>query len=391
MPSESTLRTVVCIGDAPWDAPIWTNRQYVMSLIPEIDGSARVLYVDPPRFVGTTIRSREPSPPAGVSVLRTWLPLPNRVTRRILGRRLDALNMLRVAGSKELGVEGQRVLWTYSPLTLPVLPLILRRIRPDVLVYDVVDDYSAMIHYQSIMGEEGLRAADSQLTRLADRVFVSSIPLLSQRRALNASCIYVGNACDVGAFGAVRAGVPDHPALVEIPEPRIGFHGALTRDKLDVDLIAALALQRPEWSFVFAGPELEPTLRERTGQFSNVYIVPRIPREEAPRFVGGLNVGFLPYVRSGYTASMNPLKMYEFLSAGLPVVSRRLPFVGSDEVKPQAGVIPAETVSEFIAGITDALLGVVGPPELATLAEFDWKEKAKRQWEEVCSIEGHRS
>jgi glycosyltransferase involved in cell wall biosynthesis len=106
------------------------------------------------------------------------------------------------------------------------------------------------------------------------------------------------------------------------------FHGAVTATKLDLELIAGLARLRPEWSIVLVGPvgagdpatdvsalEREPNVRLLGGR----------RHDELPTVLRGASAGLIPYAVNPLTRSVFPMKVYEYLAAGLPVVSTRLP------------------------------------------------------------------
>ena len=117
---------------------------------------------------------------------------------------------------------------------------------------------------------------------------------------------------------------------------------------LDLKLIAAAAKAKPDWSFVFVGPIGD--LGAPVPRASNIHWLGRCRREEVPAFISGFDVGLIPFKESSLTKTVNPLKAYEYLAAGIPVVSTRLPELDHMDLIPQA-----KGLDDFVAHIENAL------------------------------------
>jgi teichuronic acid biosynthesis glycosyltransferase TuaH len=106
----------------------------------------------------------------------------------------------------------------------------------------------------------------------------------------------------------------------------LGFIGGI-KPKLDFTLIAEVAKQRPDWLFLFVGPDGT----EKHSQFQdlltlkNVLWTGSIPADEVPKYMNLIDIGIMPYKKSPYNAAVFPLKLFEFLAAGKPVVGVHLP------------------------------------------------------------------
>ena len=156
----------------------------------------------------------------------------------------------------------------------------------------------------------------------------------------------------------------------------IGFVGAVQEHKVDVALLSAVARARPHWRFVVAGP-VGLGLRDSTldgGTFPpNVELPGLVARRDLPALIASFDVGIIPYVRNGYTGSVFPMKVFEYLSAGLPVVSTSLPsLVGEVE-----HVAFADDDTTFTAAIDAALpYDPAGRLARSAYAEgFSWKRR----------------
>lgn len=213
------------------------------------------------------------------------------------------------------------LLWTYNPLTTELLPLAQFR----TVVYHCVDEIKA----QPGMPVEILERAESELVRRADVIFTTAPRLAESRGRLNRNTHYLSNVADYDHFAKARhpdTHIPDD--LAGIPEPRIGFVGAISGYKLDFALLRQLAQSHPEWSIVLIGEvgEGDPwtDVSELEGIPNLHFLGPR-PYSLLPSYLAGFRVGILPSRLNDYTASMFPMKFFEYLAAGLPVVSVALP------------------------------------------------------------------
>ena len=119
--------------------------------------------------------------------------------------------------------------------------------------------------------------------------------------------------------------LPDN--LARIKSPRLGYSG-LIGDKLDLDMLKDLAQARLDWSLVFLGPvnaarKLETWQAMQT--LPNVHYLGVVEWSQVPYYVKGFDVGLMPYVQNRNSENISPLKLYDYLAAGLPVVSMDIP------------------------------------------------------------------
>jgi glycosyltransferase involved in cell wall biosynthesis len=135
---------------------------------------------------------------------------------------------------------------------------------------------------------------------------------------------------NVGEFShfARAADQPLTPVeLASVARPIIGFAGNLMASKVDFDLLDELAVSRPEWTILLIGPtraDATGHLR-RLSQRANVRYISARPYAELPTYVAAFDVALIPYLANAYTRSCFPLKTYEYLAAGKPVVASGLP------------------------------------------------------------------
>ena len=200
------------------------------------------------------------------------------------------------------------------PFWMPVA-LRLRELLGVPLVYDRID-----LH----LGFPGVSPAVERLERAmiaaADLVVASSPVLLAGCDGAAARCALVANAVDLEHFqhfpkASRRFG----------PPVSVGYVGALG-PWFDAEAVGALAASRPQWQVRLAGRVESPAVRA-LGRHENVELLGEIPYGQVPELLAGLRALLIPFLDLPLTRAVDPVKLYEGLAAGLPVVSTRLPAV----------------------------------------------------------------
>jgi len=266
------------------------------------------------------------------------LPLPGVAMAERLNRTILAAWLRHLSRRLELD---RPLLWTF----LPNIRWLLGRLNERGVIYHCVDEYSEF----SGVPKELIVRMEQDLVRRADLVFTSAEKLCTERREVNPRTHFIPHGVDVSHFSrALDQSTRVPPEIAALPKPVIGFFGLLA-DWVDLDMIGALARARPQWSFVLVGKiqiDLQPVRN-----LKNVHIVGQQPYSDLPRYCRGFDVGLIPFRMNELTLCVNPLKLREYLAAGLPVVSTPLPEV----VRYQGVVHIAVTKEGFLQEIEAAL------------------------------------
>lgn len=138
---------------------------------------------------------------------------------------------------------------------------------------------------------------------------------------------WVPNAVDFRGFAQSLCGRQIPSDLAQLPQPIIGYVGAI-KEKLDFDLLALVARAHPDWSIVLVGPvQLQRTSPafENLRRLNNVFLLGCKPVESLPLYIRACSVCLLPYVINDWTRHIDPLKLYEYLAVGNPIVSVDIP------------------------------------------------------------------
>ena len=188
----------------------------------------------------------------------------------------------------------------------------------------------------------------------ADVVLTSSRPLAERMRQLNPNVHYMPNVADTELFATARRPGPVDPAVAALPEPRIVFTGRDRRDQAR-RVIAGRAgrLSGLSWSFVLVGPVgLGDPLTDVSAlsQVPNVHLLGPRRYAELPAVVRGAQAAIIPYLLNQLTASIFPMKIYEYLAAGLPVVATPLPSLAGVE-----GISFAASAAQTAASLASAM------------------------------------
>jgi len=371
-------QSCILFATADWDEPYWTNKQHCAKSLAEL--GTKVLYVESvglrsPKagsakdwgrlwnrlckgLASLILGARERSP--GIYVLSPLLvPAGHRhaLTRQI-NRRLLKATIIRTTRQQRFT---KPLIWTYHPFMLDVI----EAVHKGPLLYHCVDDLAAVPGVDA----PAFRAAEQQLLQRADAVFATAPSLAEHCRQYNANTHFLPNVVDTEHFGRALKPGPIPADLACIPEPRLCYHGVLSDFKVDFQLLLDAARLKPEWSWVLIGEEREgqnsPLVAElRT--LPNVYFLGYKPYAELPEYLRGMRAGLLPSLVNEYTKGMFPMKYYEYLAAGLPVVTTPLDFLrgcrnalacGEGSVEFVAAVARGLNAARTTAAETDALVG----------------------------------
>lgn len=152
----------------------------------------------------------------------------------------------------------------------------------------------------------------------ADAVIATSEPLQTSKRRYNDQCFLVKNGVNVALFQQAlgqrsQYQIKDKPQVV-------GYLGTVD-DRLDYELLEFCIQKAPNLQFYFVGRVTYPSGKARLSAYDNVHFLGAKSPEQLPKQVAQFDVGIIPFVRNGFTENIYPLKINEYLAAGLPVVT----------------------------------------------------------------------
>jgi glycosyltransferase involved in cell wall biosynthesis len=323
-------KDIVCVALPTWEGDYMKTIVQIMSLLAR---RHRVLYVDYTftwkdmlmgavgkrntpwqRMLGLEPRLRNIKTRFGseVHVLTpppvmpaNWIAAPG-LYKQVMEQEGQKLRKSISKAMRELNFENPIVINAFNPFF--GVPL-AGKLNESLLVYYCYDEISAA----QWCGRHGAQQ-EKQFLGLADAVITSSQALLESKSKLNAQTTLVKNGVDYALF---------HEAFTDSPRqtmPKvIGYLGSVD-DRLDAELLQYCFEQLPAYKFVFTGRIVEAAMAERFSKYSNVEIRGSRAPEQLPSEVKSFDVGIIPFACNAFTRTIYPLKINEYLAAGLPVV-----------------------------------------------------------------------
>ena len=236
-----------------------------------------------------------------------------------------------------------------------------------------------------VADREWLAAENEALLREVDLVFAVSKSLYARARALNPQSWELPNATDLAVIGRAAVEGPIDGAVAALPRPRIGYVGQIA-DKLDYALIGRLAELRPDWSFIFVGNVWENHREEVEALAArpNLHFLGRRPYAELPDILRGFDLCLLPHRLTPLTASMDPIKLYDYLATGKPIVGT--PVAGMERFADV--VYTGRTAGELVAQMERAFLE---PPDLrerrlAYAHQATWERRGEQAYRIIRNL-----
>jgi teichuronic acid biosynthesis glycosyltransferase TuaH len=259
---------------------------------------------------------------------------------------------------------GDFVLWSYFP---PVMEY-TRSMGQKITVFDAVDNWIEHSSYASM--KDRMRRNYKIVTQTADVIFTVASEL--QKVFDNQPNVYwIPNGVDLTHYQTKHILI--NRDIADIPRPIIGYIGVI-QERVDLDLIKYLAKKNPTKSFVLVGPVWRDTDKQELRDIPNIYMLGYKSYKEAPSYIQQFDIALIPHRKSEFVTSTNPMKMYEYLACGKPVIATK--HAGADMLK--KFVYIAKDNADFDQKIDRAL-------------EEDSEEKRKKRKEVVADFSWDRT
>lgn len=325
---------LVCFSHLRWGF-VFQRPQHLIS---RFAAERRVFFIEEPFFVDEFEPRLVVTPdPSGIHVVVPHLPHgltePGQIEaqRQMVDRLMADYHIKRYA------------CWYYTPMAL----LFSDHLEPLALVYDCMDELS------------GFRGAHPQLVErerllfgLADMVFTGGYSLYESKRKQHPNVYAFPSSVDLAHYAVARQPLMDPADQATVAHPRIGFFGVLD-ERMDFDLLQAVASLRPDWQFIMIGPvvKIDPDHLPRR---DNIHYLGGKDYQQLPAYVSGWDVAMMPFAHNESTKFISPTKTLEYLAAGKPVVSTSI----QDVVRPygESGLVHiADTPEDFAAALEVAM------------------------------------
>ena len=314
------MRDVIFISLENWDG-IWRRNQFLcaewLRRFPEM----RLLFVGRPKDISHAVRtasvaglrrpllSRE-SEFSGLAVLNPLKLFPNSLPGcRTLNLALLRFQILQAA--RRVGLRSP-LLWINDHCAAPLAG----RLGERAVVYDITDDWTLMP--ANVENERRrIREMDAALCHRADLVVVCSKALEVSRKSLCRKMIMVPNGVDAAHYRSCLSQRGKTSGA-----PVFGYIGTLHADRLDLGLVVELARRRTDARVVLCGPDfLTEEDRKALRAASNIELREQVHYRDVPEVIAEFDVCILPHRCTPFTESLNPIKLWEYLASGKPVVA----------------------------------------------------------------------
>jgi UDP-galactopyranose mutase len=248
-------------------------------------------------------------------------------------------------------IEDRRVqrplLWFLTPLAWPIA----RELEASAVVYDCMDDLSGFAGASSELGER-----ERELLANTDLMFTGGHSLYEAKSALHPRVYPMPSSVDVAHFATARKGPRDPEDQKRLDRPRVGFCGVID-ERMNLELVARVADDRPNWQFVMLGPVAK--IDERSlPRASNLHYLGLKRYEELPAYFASWDAAMMPFAHNAATRFISPTKTPEYLAAGCPVVSTSI----RDVVRPygEEGLVHIADTPEAFAAALEAAMSPAG-------------------------------
>ena len=241
----------------------------------------------------------------------------------------------------------RKILWLYDPHQVDIID----RVDHDLLVYDIMDEYTGFPWSPS-----GIAHEEERLLARADIVIAGTYALYESKKPLatHGTIDWILSAVDFDFFhqASFPGEIPSDLNEIRSNYTFIaGYYGVVDM-RIDIDLLAACARHLPEWAFVLIGPLTgEKPRRLLEMKIPNIFLLGRRHYSTLPAYTRGFDACIIPFVLDNLTRHINPTKILEYCAAGKPVITIPIPDVLRFY---QDCVTVAHNASDFVQALKDA-------------------------------------
>lgn len=329
-------RDIIVVGQQPWDVEIGSNCKNIAL---EFSRNNRVLYVNSPLDRITRFRHRaDPKVKKRIDMIvgktdnlilikeNLWNYYPDEMIESINWIKSDIIfnwfnkfNNKRFARSIQKAVDklGFKDVILFNDNDIFRCFYLKDLLKPAISIY-YSRDYLLFVDYWKLHGEK----LEPELIKKSDICVANSTYLANYCKQYNPKSYYVGQGCDLEVF-TNKQHIPAPDDMKDIPKPVIGYVGALQSIRLDIELLAYIAQQKPEWNIVLVGPEDNEFKASNLHRISNIHFLGGKDPDTLPAYINAFDVCLNPQLINQVTIGNYPRKIDEYLAMGKPVVATR--------------------------------------------------------------------
>ena len=230
-------------------------------------------------------------------------------------------------------------LFMSAPLFVPLI----ENLSPRCFAFDAQDNLLKHAFYSDV---PSLEAYYQFCLKNADFVSANSQETITWFQDFHPHAVHIPNGVDKGVFNPDMT-YPMPTDMVSIPRPIVGYAGKM-QEMFDLPLMMEVASALPDVQFVFIGQQLNPTWMKSLWEFNNTHYLGDKPYQLLPQYLAAFDVCTIPYNLSNQHGG-DPIKFYEYMAMGKPIVTANIGNVQSFQEYPQVCI--ASSPEDFINGI----------------------------------------
>ena len=332
-PSNSVTQDLVCFSHLRWNF-VYQRPQHLLTRFAK---HFRVFFIEEP-----ILHDGTNSLQVTMNEENVWIIVPCLDRKLEEKEKVNAQKNLLSKLFRNLQIENY-LFWYYTPMALNISD----HFEPQLVIYDCMDELSAFK-----FAPPELKEREAEMFQKADLIFTGGHSLYEVKKALHDNIYPFPSSIEKEHFALARRISAEPADQRHIPHPRIGFFGVID-ERMNIDLVAQTAQQRPDWHFVMIGPvvKIDP---ETLPRFKNIHYLGGKTYQELPAYLSGWDIAMIPFALNESTRFISPTKTPEYLSAGKPVISTSI----TDVVNPYGVkklVQIADTSTDFINCIESTL------------------------------------
>lgn len=312
-PGPAPVCLLLCLSHLRWDLVFQRPQHLLTRAARDFD----VVYVEEPLTEqGITPQLRIRRDKSGVTIVTPVLPESLGESMAVGQAARDAVQRRLLDDFLARRGHDRLYLWYYTPMALAFTD----HLKADAVVFDCMDELSAFKN-----PPDGLLAAETRMFAKADLVYTGGQSLYEAKRDRHPRVFCFPSSIDATHFGRARADLADPADQAGIGRPRVGFFGVID-ERMDLDLVAAMAAALPRVQFVMLGPVVKIDEAALPRAY-NIHWLGAKSYADLPAYLSNWDAGWMPFALNDSTRFISPTKTPEFLAAGLPLTSTAVPDV----------------------------------------------------------------